>query len=147
MGDIRLLAIDWGTTSARAYALDADGGIVSERNAPLGVQNVKPGGFGEALRILCDGELATDIPLIASGMIGSRQGWAEAPYCECPAGFYTVAAALIKVPQTRLVIVPGLTCRGADGVPDVIRGEETQVFGALPEDVSARQVIVLPGTH
>jgi 2-dehydro-3-deoxygalactonokinase len=80
-------------------------------------------------------------------MIGSRQGWAEAPYCDCPADFDRVAAALTIVPGTQLFIVPGLICRGVDGIPDVIRGEETQVFGALPEQVDTRQVIVLPGTH
>jgi 2-dehydro-3-deoxygalactonokinase len=91
--------------------------------------------------------MPADVPLIASGMIGSRQGWVEAPYCECPAGFDAIAAALSRVPGTRLVIVPGLMCRDTDGVPDVIRGEETQVFGALSERIGARQVVVLPGTH
>ena len=147
MGKVRLIAIDWGTTSARAYALDSAGRIVSEHSAPLGVQKVAAGGFAEALRVLCGGEVPVDVPLIASGMIGSRQGWIEAPYCECPAGFQAVAAALTGVAGTRLFIVPGLTCRGVDEVPDVIRGEETQVFGALPERVDARLVIVLPGTH
>ena len=80
-------------------------------------------------------------------MIGSRQGWVEAPYCKCPAGFDAIAAALTSVPGTRLFIVPGLMCHGVDEVPDVMRGEETQVFGALPEKIGARQVIVLPGTH
>ena len=87
------------------------------------------------------------MPLIASGMIGSRQGWVEAPYCKCPAGFHAIAAALTSVPGTRLFIVPGLICHGVDEVPDVMRGEETQVFGALPEQIGARQVLVLPGTH
>jgi 2-dehydro-3-deoxygalactonokinase len=80
-------------------------------------------------------------------MIGSRQGWVEAPYCECPAGFDAIAAALTSVPGTRLRIVPGLICRGDDGMPDVIRGEETQVIGAQSKAASGRQVMVLPGTH
>jgi 2-dehydro-3-deoxygalactonokinase len=147
MDDVRLIAIDWGTSSARAYALDRLGTVVHERNAPLGVQRIATGGFAPALEVLCGGEVPANLPLIASGMIGSRQGWIEAPYCECPAGFDAVAAALASVPGTRLRIVPGLICRGADGVPDVIRGEETQVFGALSEMASERQVIVLPGTH
>jgi len=147
MDDVRLIAIDWGTSAARAYALGDHGNVVSVRSAPLGVQRVAGGGFADALSILCGGELADDVPLIASGMIGSRQGWVEAPYCRCPAGFEAIAASLKGVPGTRLFIVPGLICQDIDEVPDVIRGEETQVFGALSERIIARQVIVLPGTH
>jgi len=147
MDDVRLIAIDWGTSSARAYALDGVGQLVSERSAPLGVQRVTLSGFAEALKVLCGGEVPDAVPLIASGMIGSRQGWVEAPYCKCPAGFPAIAAALTSVPGTRLFIVPGLMCHGVDEVPDVMRGEETQVFGVLPEEIGARQVLVLPGTH
>jgi 2-dehydro-3-deoxygalactonokinase len=148
MDDVRLFAIDWGTSSARAYALDSAGRVLSERSAPLGVQRIREGRFAEALRDLCGGEdLLQSVPLIASGMIGSRQGWIEAPYCACPAGFDGIAAALVAVPGTRLRVVPGMLCRGADGTPDVMRGEETQVFGALPAALTGRQLIVLPGTH
>ncbi|MDQ6917122.1 MAG: 2-dehydro-3-deoxygalactonokinase [Pseudomonadota bacterium] len=147
MDDVRLIAIDWGTSSARSYALGPNGKVLRERSAPLGVQRMNGSGFEDALRVLCGGEIPVDIPLIASGMIGSRQGWIEAPYCECPTGFDAVAAALTRVPGTRLAIVPGLICRGDVNTPDVIRGEETQVFGALSERVGARQVVVLPGTH
>ena len=147
MDDVRLIAIDWGTSSARAYALDGLGEVVSERSAPFGVQRMAGGGFADALKVLCGGEVPDDVPLIASGMIGSRQGWVEAPYCKCPAGFDAIAASLMGVPGTRLSIVPGLMCQDSDEVPDVIRGEETQVFGALSERIGARQVVVLPGTH
>ena len=147
MDDVRLIAIDWGTSSARAYALDSLGNVVRERSAPLGVQRLTGGGFADALSVLCGGEIPADLPLIASGMIGSRQGWVEAPYCKCPAGFDAIVAALTSVPGTRLRIVPGLMFRGADEVPDVIRGEETQVFGALSETIGERRGIVLPGTH
>jgi 2-dehydro-3-deoxygalactonokinase len=145
--DVRLIAIDWGTSSVRAYALGARGKVVSERTAPLGIQRMNGSGFAEALGMLCGGEIPSDLPLIASGMIGSRQGWIEAPYCECPTGFDAVAAALTRVPGTQLAIVPGLICHGDDRMPDVIRGEETQVFGAVSARIGARQVVVLPGTH
>ena len=147
MDDGRLIAIDWGTSPARAYELDSLGNVVRERSAPLGVQRLTGGGFADALSVLCGGEIPADLPLIASGMIGSRQGWVEAPYCKCPAGFDAIVAALTSVPGTRLRIVPGLMFRGADEVPDVIRGEETQVFGALSETIGERRGIVLPGTH
>ena len=145
--DIRLLAIDWGTSSARLYALDARGAIVAERAAPLGIQRIADGNFAAALKTLCGNDLPRGVPLIASGMIGSRQGWVEAPYRECPAGFDAIAAGLTTVPDASLCIVPGLLCRDADGVPDVMRGEETQIFGVLPDGAEDRQVVVLPGTH
>lgn len=147
MDDVRLIAIDWGTSSARSYALGRNGKVLTETSAPLGVQRMNGSGFDEALRLLCGGDIPAGIPLIASGMIGSRQGWIEAPYCECPAGFDAVATALARVPGTGLAIVPGLICRVDGGIPDVIRGEETQVFGAMAEAIGARQVVVLPGTH
>jgi 2-dehydro-3-deoxygalactonokinase len=145
-----LIAIDWGTTSARAYRLDARGRILDEKSAPLGVQKVEAGGFPEALNALLGGAAGDEVPIIACGMIGSRQGWIEALYRECPADLAAIAAALTPVPGTRLCIVPGLICRDADGVPDVMRGEETQIVGALSDDAqspAARRVVILPGTH
>jgi 2-dehydro-3-deoxygalactonokinase len=145
-----LIAIDWGTTSARAYRLDARGRVLDEKSAPLGVQKVAAGGFPGALNALLGGTAGAGISLIACGMIGSRQGWVEAPYRDCPADFAAIAAALTPVPGTRLSIVPGLICHDAAGVPDVMRGEETQIIGALDEQAlqrSARRVVVLPGTH
>jgi 2-dehydro-3-deoxygalactonokinase len=143
----RLIAIDWGTSSARTYALDANGTVVSERNDPLGIQRIADGRFADALATLCGGAIPDGVPLLASGMIGSRQGWVEAPYCACPAGFSAIAAGLVAVIGTNLRIVPGLICRAGDGTPDVMRGEETQIFGALAEDDATPRVIVLPGTH
>ena len=145
-----LIAIDWGTTSARAYRLDARGRILDEQSAPLGVQKVEPGNFPQALTALLGGDVPDGVPMIASGMIGSRQGWVEAPYRDCPADFDGIAAALTPVPGTQLRIVPGLVCRDADGVPDVMRGEETQILGALDDETwaqTAPRVVVLPGTH
>ena len=147
MDDVRLIAIDWGTSSARAYGLGQRGDIVTQRSAPLGVQRMNGSSFAEALKVLCGGEVPPGMPLIASGMIGSRQGWIEAPYCNCPTSFDAIAAALTSVPGTALLVVPGLICSEGDGVPDVIRGEETQVFGALSEGIADRHAVVLPGTH
>ncbi|HWP13973.1 MAG TPA: 2-dehydro-3-deoxygalactonokinase, partial [Ramlibacter sp.] len=83
---------------------------------------------------------------LLSGMVGSRQGWLEAPYCPCPAGFADIAAHLAWVEPGRIAIVPGLSCE-AQGVPDVLRGEETQVFGALQLLGIEEGLFVLPGTH
>ena len=83
---------------------------------------------------------------LVSGMAGSRQGWLEAPYCACPAGFSDIAAQLAWVQAGRVAIVPGLCCE-QQGVPDVMRGEETQVFGALSLLELDQGILVLPGTH
>jgi 2-dehydro-3-deoxygalactonokinase len=85
-----------------------------------------------------------------SGMIGSRQGWKEAPYAQCPAGANEIAARMVEVRwgvSRNAWIVPGLSCRDAQGVPDVMRGEETQILGALNDVVERSAWVCLPGTH
>ena len=88
------------------------------------------------------------LPVLMSGMIGSRQGWVEAPYVAIPAGIGDLAAALAPVPfdAADVQIVAGLTTL-KDGVHDVIRGEETQVFGALARLAIDSGRFLLPGTH
>ena len=80
-------------------------------------------------------------------MIGSRQGWREAPYVACPAAAADVAQGMIAVDWRdghRVLLIPGISCRDGQGVPDVIRGEETQIFGAVSGDGG---LFLLPGTH
>jgi 2-dehydro-3-deoxygalactonokinase len=87
---------------------------------------------------------------VLSGMIGSRQGWVEAPYLAWPVGIEDLARALTPVTTATgrdVRIVPGVKWIGRDGVPDVMRGEETQIFGALQPPEAGRRVFVLPGTH
>ena len=143
---IALLAIDWGTTSARAYAVDAQGRIHGTRSAPLGVQKLAGAGFSSALAELLGDWRSLDVPRFAAGMIGSRQGWIEAPYVTCPAAFDSLAERLAWTPGRELAIVPGLMCRDGSGVPDVMRGEETQLVGTF-DDEPAPTLAVLPGTH
>ena len=140
-----LIGLDWGTTSARAYRLDDSGAVLDVRAAPLGIQQVKAG-YPEALGRLL-GDWSTDpAPRLACGMIGSRQGWVEAPYVECPAPLAALAHGIVRTGDDALAIVPGLACRDADGTPDVMRGEETQVAGAVP-DGAGPTLAILPGTH
>lgn len=137
-----MIAIDWGTTSFRAYRLDRAGAIVESRAAPAGILSVASGQFPQALETQIRGW--DDAPIVMSGMVGSRQGWVEAPYVPCPAGFGEIAAALKEVrwENRRAWIVPGVSCRDAAGVPDVMRGEETQILGCGVDGT-----ICLPGTH
>jgi 2-dehydro-3-deoxygalactonokinase len=141
-----LIAIDWGTTSARAYCLGSDGQVVASRTVPLGVLQVQDGCFPEALATLLGDWHDVVAPRLACGMIGSRQGWCEAPYVECPAPLSMLAAEIVRAPGDALAIVPGVRTRDTNGLPDVMRGEETQLAGAVDEGED-RVLAVLPGTH
>lgn len=148
-----LVAIDWGTSNLRASLIDASGRSLESRSSPGGIMAVKDHQFSSALMSLC-GDWVRDLscPLIASGMIGSRQGWKEAPYLDCPASVTGVAQMLTPVDidtgdvayRRRLHIVPGLRCQEDNGHFDVMRGEETQIWGA---GVAAGGLCILPGTH
>jgi 2-dehydro-3-deoxygalactonokinase len=144
-----VIAIDWGTTGFRAYRLDAHANILNSRTAAKGILAVPAGRFAEVLEEQVGDWIAQgEAPIVMSGMIGSRQGWVEAPYVPCPAGLAEVAAALREVRwgDRRAWIVPGLSCRDACGVHDVMRGEEVQVLGAI-EDLPSAALVCLPGTH
>ena len=132
-GTPRLIALDWGTSSLRAYLLGDAGVILDRRAEPLGILNVADGDFARVLDAVT-GEWradSADLPAIASGMIGSAQGWIQAPYLDAPAGLAAIARALVTVPGTGLRVVPGVAQRGASA--DVMRGEETQIFGMIAQ--------------
>lgn len=145
-GPTQLLALDWGTTSARAYRMGAGGVVLAERAAPLGIQQVRDGAFDAALRTLLGDWYALRVPRLACGMVGSRQGWIEAPYRTCPVPLPELGAEMTRTPGGELAIVAGITCRDAAGVPDVMRGEETQVAG-LVDTAGADVLVIQPGTH
>lgn len=142
-----LLAVDWGTSSLRGAWLDARGQTLQERSFARGILTVAPGEFPSVFNA-CFGDWMQrpDAFCLMSGMVGSKQGWLEAPYCTCPAGFTEVAAKLAWVEPDRVAIVSGLCCDN-DGIPDVMRGEETQIFGALQLLGLQHALLVLPGTH
>ena len=148
----RLIALDWGTSSLRAFLL-GDGGVVLARQAkPLGIMQVAQGGFPAVFTAITGEWLqaAPGLPTIACGMIGSAQGWRQAPYCQAPTGLQSVAAGLLAIPAgsgATLHIVPGIAIDSAR--PEVMRGEETQIFGALLLHPALRQDarLVMPGTH
>ena len=149
--DTALIALDWGTTSLRAYRLGCDGELRERRESSLGILNVTDGDFAAALDTIAGDwrRAAPGAKLLASGMIGSRQGWREVPYCAAPAGLDDLAAGLAPVllpDGAMLHLVPGLSMSGRDGMPDVIRGEETQILGVL-EESEADACCILPGTH
>ena len=162
----QLIALDWGTSSLRAYRLGAAGRVLELRSLPWGVmklpQLVLPessGGdakanFEFAFAEACGDWLraAPHAPVIAAGMVGSRQGWLEAPYLSVPIAVDQIGSTLCAV-QTRggqiVHIVPGLIENSA--LPNVMRGEETQVIGALSTldvgNTPSEILIGLPGSH
>ncbi len=145
-----LIGLDWGTSSMRAYLLGPDGSCIDQASAALGILNIAERAFDAAYLRLCagwQGEFGP-LPVLASGMIGSRQGWLEAPYVPCPASLERIAASLVALQASdgaRIHFVPGLSWRDANGTPDVMRGEETQLLGAI--DTTEAALWVLPGTH
>lgn len=142
-----LVAVDWGTSSLRAARIAPDGAVLEERASRRGILTVPAGGFPEVLHETCGDWLGDASALcLVSGMAGSRQGWQEAPYCPCPAGFAELGKALRWIEPDRIALVPGLSCETQE-VPDVMRGEEVQVFGALDLLRLDEAVFVLPGTH
>ena len=145
-----MIAIDWGTSSLRAYRLDAHGTVLAQRSATAGLLSCQ--GVFEAV-LARQLQAWDDETVVMAGMIGSRSGWHEVPYVACPAGIDQIAAGLHEVraaslPGRRVFIAPGVSHRGAGGPPEVMRGEETQVLGladSLP--ASGSHTVCLPGTH
>ena len=145
MGDVAWIAVDWGTSHVRAWLMGADGAIVDRRHSDDGMGTLTKTGFEPALQKLCGDVLP--LPVLACGMVGSRQGWAEAPYASVPCAPPGAAAATIA-PTT----LQGLSVRILPGVKqtrpaDVMRGEETQIAGYLATNPGFDGVICLPGTH
>jgi 2-dehydro-3-deoxygalactonokinase len=148
----RLISVDWGTTSLRCYLVGNDGQILDRRASQNGILTVGDDGFERTLLEETQNWRADvpSIPVFMSGMIGSRQGWCEAPYAACPAGIDDLIADLcsLDVPGCGPVrIMPVLETRSRTGVPDVMRGEETQILGALASIGRSDAMFVLPGTH
>jgi 2-dehydro-3-deoxygalactonokinase len=140
------IALDWGTTSFRAYLVGVDGAVKDQFSSPEGILAVKDQGF-EAVLESHIGSWDKALPVVASGMITSRQGWIELPYAECPAETADLAKQIHvhKTASGRAVhFITGLHYKSSTIQHDVMRGEETQVFGSLA--TGATQFIT-PGTH
>ncbi|MFG1239037.1 2-dehydro-3-deoxygalactonokinase [Xanthobacter autotrophicus DSM 597] len=147
-----LITCDWGTSALRAYLMAADGQVLASRASVQGIMALGGASFPEVLAAIA-GDWACEhgpLPVLLSGMVGSRQGWMEAPYARCPAGLPDLAAALAEVPAQPgfgpIAIVPGVL-KDDDKAPDVIRGEEVEVLGALARLGISDGLFVLPGTH
>lgn len=165
IAETQLIALDWGTTSVRAYRMGRNGTVLAERSAPHGIMQVAATASAQAVALetsfamslhgLCADWLAAyrDAPIVACGMVGSQQGWVEASYRLTPAVLNSPDFELSVVEfdaDRRLYIIPGIL--DSKDLPDVMRGEETQILGALELDedngkLEKKQLFLLPGTH
>lgn len=148
-GTAAVAAVDWGTSSLRVWLLDSGGAVLSERRSGEGMQTARVTGFPVVLeRMLAELAAPAGLPVIVCGMAGARQGWIEAPYADVPCTLNEIFGKAIAVPgEARPVrIVPGLAQRDAAS-PDVMRGEETQLAGAMDGLGAGRHVVCMPGTH
>ncbi|MGR4864576.1 2-dehydro-3-deoxygalactonokinase [Caulobacter sp. LARHSG274] len=141
---------DWGTSRLRLY-LRQGKSVLDRRDGPgIGALTASP--RETFLSLVGDWREAKPSLALLCGMVGSRNGWAEAAYAPCPAGAADLRARLLHLDADGLpvAIVPGLSCVNALGGPDVMRGEETQILGALELDPAlkrGRRLLALPGTH
>lgn len=141
------IAIDWGTTNLRAWAM-GPAGVLATASSEDGMGHLARDGFEPALlRLIGPWLSGPPVPVVACGMVGSRQGWFEAPYRTVPCA-PLLPGALVSVPVTdrriTVQIAPGLKQMKP---ADVMRGEETQIAGALALDPGFDGAMCLPGTH
>ena len=144
------LGLDWGTSSFRLFELAADGLSGKVARSDRGVASFDGANFEHYLREQLDVLNSEGRSLVACGMIGSSLGWLDAGYVECPATIESIASALVQLPlpDYDAWLAPGLRCESPLGEPDVMRGEETQLFGWLAGHGNDTDVLVcLPGTH
>jgi len=144
-----LLGIDWGTSNRRAYVLNAQGELVRQVDDDAGILNVN-GDFEGSLKTLLQTLDIEQADVVMSGMVGSRNGWRQVPYLSTDRPLSSLGEALTEVDTllegVRCRIVPGYRLIDEHGLPDVMRGEEAQVLGALQQG-AASGWFLLPGTH
>ena len=140
------IALDWGTTNLRAWAMARDGQILAHAMSENGMSKLSRDGFEPALLELIGGWITGPMTAVACGMVGSRQGWVEAPYARtpCPPTPASFVAAPTTTPGLTVHIIPGIR---QDDPADVMRGEETQIAGFLALNPGWDGVLCLPGTH
>ena len=144
------IAGDWGTSHLRLFLCDEHGAQLGSAQGP-GAAEVR-GDFAAVFDSLSSGWQQGDeaLPAVLCGMVGSSIGWTQTSYVGCPARPAQIADACVELRGGRIQIVPGLSCRNRLGAPDVMRGEETQILGALqlePRLREGRHLLCLPGTH
>ena len=148
----RLIGIDWGSTGLRAFLVGADGLALVERATAQGAATLSGAAAYAAVLEQAAGDwmrARPELPVLACGMVGSQYGWVDVPYATCPADAQALASGMRRTPDGAALIIPGLLKDGDGLPPDLMRGEETQIVGALQlrPELREQACIVLPGTH
>lgn len=149
MSEPAYVGVDWGTSSFRLWLVDRGGRVLAERRSGEGMMAAAREGFAAVLQSHLDAVGAAEgLPVVICGMAGARQGWIEAGYVDTPARLSSILERAVAVPgQSRDIrILPGIAQRDPE-TPDVMRGEETQLLGALGMDAAGEAVVCMPGTH
>jgi 2-dehydro-3-deoxygalactonokinase len=149
MNQAGYVAVDWGTSSFRLWLVGREGGVLGERRSQEGMMAAGKIGFATVLQSHLDAVgAANDLPVIICGMAGARQGWVEAGYVDTPAQLAAILKHAVAVPELSrdVRILPGIAQRNPDA-PDVMRGEETQLLGALGMHATGEAIVCIPGTH
>ena len=146
----RLVGIDWGTSNLRLWVMGESGDILAERRSDKGMSQLRQSDYPKVIEELLSGyDLPPAIPIVICGMAGARTAWQEAPYLPLPACFADLATHAVHLSQGRhqVSIIGGMAQMGAQK-PDVMRGEETLLYGAyLLQSFTQDALICLPGTH
>jgi 2-dehydro-3-deoxygalactonokinase len=139
-----LIVVDWGSSNLRVFRMAEGGTVLGRRADGRGASTLAPGQFADVLTEVAADWLAEDLPVLVCGMAGARGRWLEAPYAPCPAGLADVATYVVRpvdAPEVR--ILPGVAVWRDGALDDVMRGEETQLFGLA----AGFDRVIAPGTH
>ncbi|WP_133012077.1 2-dehydro-3-deoxygalactonokinase [Marinomonas flavescens] len=152
MKNIDWLIIDWGTTNFRAFAMNKNGTLVKKTERRLGLLQIDNNEFALALQTVLDDWLGEykSLPIYMAGMVGSAQGWVNAPYAEAPVSISHLAQKSVQFTLpwgAQATIVPGVSYESTPKHYDVMRGEEVQLFGLQSLENKESFVAVFPGTH
>lgn len=147
---IACVAVDWGTSSFRLWALSAVGEVLAERRSAEGMGRLAPEDFAPVLEAhLAALSVPREVPVLICGMAGAAAGWRNVPYLPAPCLLASIAGGAVQVGQggRDIRILPGVAQHDACR-PDVMRGEETLLLGLLQgEHPPAALLCCLPGTH
>lgn len=140
------VALDWGTTNLRGWAMSDAGLVLAEATSDKGMGKLTPDAFEDALLDMAGDWITGPIMAIACGMVGARQGWTEAQYAQVPCDVIpdSFTRAPTRTPGLSVFIIPGIS---QSSPADVMRGEETQIAGFLALNPGWDGVLCLPGTH
>jgi len=143
-GHVAWVGVDWGTSHLRAWLVARDGSVIERRQSDQGMGTLSRDGFEPALSALL-ADLPAKLTVICCGMVGARQGWAEAPYVTTPCPPPSLPQATrLQTPRFDVHILPGIK---QTTPADVMRGEETQIAGFLAAEPKFDGVLCMPGTH